>query len=236
MSPLASVLLTIVWGGVVAVDAAPFLQLLLSQPFVAGAVTGALWGRMEIGLELGAILQLFSLGVLPVGGRAPEDFPVGTVVGTAAACVLTRLDPVASAQGGPLLYGLLAAFVTALVGRPLLVALRHRNERIARWVEDELAAGRLESLGRAQAAGIAQTFALGGLWTALAVTLFVLVGRALFEHSGLAFGRAWHAGAPLVWGFGAGLVVKGLTRGRRPQILFWCTLVTFIALRLWTSG
>ena len=35
---------------------------------------------------------------------------------------------------------------------------------------------------------------------------------------------------------GAGLVVKGRTRGRRPQILFWCTLVTFIALRLWTSG
>ena len=232
---MRSVLLTLLWGGIVAVDAAPFLQVLLSQPFVAGAVTGAIWGRLEVGLELGAILQLFSLGVLPVGGRAPEDFPVGTVVGTAAACILTRLDPVASAQGGPLLFGLLAAFVTALAGRPLLVALRHRNEGLARWVESELAAGRLSALGRAQVAGIVQTFALGALWTALAVTVFALVGRALFAQSGLAFGRAWQAGAPLVWGFGAGLVVKGLTRGRRPQVIFWCTLVAFVALRLWAS-
>jgi mannose/fructose/N-acetylgalactosamine-specific phosphotransferase system component IIC len=236
VSPLASVLATLLWGGIVAVDTAAFLQLLLSQPFVAGAVTGALWGRMEVGLELGAILQLFSLGVLPVGGRAPEDFPVGTVVGTAAACALTRLDPVASAQGGPLLFGLLAAFVTALCGRPLLVLLRHRNEGLARWVEDELAQGHLRALGRAQVAGIAQTFAFGALWTAVALTVSALVGRALFAHSGIAFGRAWQAGSPLLWGFGAGLVVKGLTRGRRQQILFWCALVTFLALRLWLSA
>jgi mannose/fructose/N-acetylgalactosamine-specific phosphotransferase system component IIC len=190
VSPLASVLATIVWGGIVAVDTAAFLQLLLSQPFVAGAVTGALFGRMEVGLELGAILQLFSLGVLPVGGRAPEDFPVGTVVGTAAACALTRLDPVASAQGGPLVFGLLAAFVTALCGRPLLVLLRHRNEGLARWVEDELAAGRLGALGRAQVAGIAQTFAFGALWTAVALTVSTLVGRALVTFLAL---RLWLA-------------------------------------------
>jgi mannose/fructose/N-acetylgalactosamine-specific phosphotransferase system component IIC len=236
VSPLAAVFATILWGGIVAADTAAFLQLLLSQPFVAGAVTGALWGRMEVGLELGAILQLFSLGVLPVGGRPPEDFPIGTVVGTAAACALTRLDPVASAQGGPLLYGLLAAFVTALLGRPLLVWLRHRNEGLARWVEDELGRGHLAALGRAQASGVAQTFAVGVLWTALALCLFTFAGRALFAHSGIAFGRAWQAGSPLLWGFGAGLVVKGLTRGRRPQVLFWCALVTFLALRLWMSA
>jgi mannose/fructose/N-acetylgalactosamine-specific phosphotransferase system component IIC len=192
VSPLASVLATLLWGGIVAVDTAAFLQLLLSQPFVAGAVTGALWGRMEVGLELGAILQLFSLGVLPVAG-APEDFPIGTVVGTAAACALTRLDPVASAQGGPLVTGSLAAFVTALCGRPLLVLLRHRNEDLARWVESELAqAACVRSV--AQLAGIAQTFAFGTLWTAVALTVSALVGRALFAHSGIAFGRAWHAG------------------------------------------
>ena len=236
MSPLVSVVLTLLWGGIAYADTAAFLQLLLSQPFVAGAVTGAIWGRMEVGLELGALLQLFSLGVLPVGGRPPEDFPVGTVVGVAVACALTRLDPVASAQGGPLLFGLLAAFVTALLGRPLLVWLRHRNEHLARWVEDELASGRLAALGRAQAAGVVQTFAVGILWTALALSLFTFAGRALFAHSGLAFGRAWQVGAPLAWGFGAGLVIKGLTRGRKPQILFWCALVAFVALRLWLAA
>jgi len=236
VSPLGSIVATLVWGGIVAVDAAPLFQLMLSQPFVAGAITGALWGRMEIGLELGAILQLFSLGVLPVGGRAPEDFPVGTVVGTAAACALTRLDPVASAQGGPLVYGLLAAFVSALFGRPLLVLLRHRNEELARWVESELSAGHFKALGRAQLAGVVQTFAFGVLWTAVALSVAALAGRLLFAHSGIAFGRAWHAGSPLLWGFGAGLVVKGLTRGRRPQVIFWCALVAFLTLRLWMAA
>jgi mannose/fructose/N-acetylgalactosamine-specific phosphotransferase system component IIC len=235
VNPLASVALTLLWGGLVAADTAAFLQLLLSQPFVAGAVTGALWGRMEVGLEIGAILQLFSLGVLPVGGRAPEDFPVGTVVGVAAACFLTRVDPVASAQGGPLLFGLLVAFVVALVGRPLLVWLRHRNERLARWVEQELAAGNLAALGRAQSAGIAQTFAFGLLWTALALCAAAWVGQALFAHASVAFGRAWHVGSPLLWGFGAGLVTKGLTRGRKAQVVFWCALVAFVALRLWST-
>jgi mannose/fructose/N-acetylgalactosamine-specific phosphotransferase system component IIC len=235
MSPLASVIGTVLWGGLVAADTAAFLQLLLSQPFVAGAVTGALWGRMEVGLEIGAILQLFSLGVLPVGGRAPEDFPAGTVVGVAAACILTRIDPVASAQGGPLLFGLLAAFVTALVGRPLLVWIRHRNERLARWVEDELAQGRLSALGRAQWAGVAQTYGFGALWTALALALAAWIGTALFAHASVAFGRAWHVGSPLLWGFGAGLVTRGLTRGRKAQVVFWCALVLFVALRLWMA-
>lgn len=236
MSTAASILLSALWGGIVATDTAALFQVLVSQPFIAGAVTGALWGRMEVGLEIGAILQLFSLGVLPVGGRAPEDFPVGSVVGVAAACLLTRIDPVASAQGGPLLFGLLAAFVTALAGRPMLVWIRHRNEHLARWVEDELARGNLAALGRAQWAGIAQTFAFGVLWTSVALALFTLVGQALFVHASVAFGRAWHVGSPLLWGFGAGLVTRGLTRGRKAQVVFWIALVAFVGLRLWVPS
>lgn len=235
MSAVPAVLLTLLWGGIVAADSAAFLQLLLSQPFVAGAVTGALWGHAALGCELGAILQLFSLGVLPIGGRAPEDFPVGTVVGVATAAILADVDRVASAQGGPLLYGLFAAFVTALVGRSLLVRMRHRNERLAHWVESELSRGNLGALARAQWAGVGQTFAVGVAWTALALTGFAFLGEALFVRSGVAFGRAWQAGSPLLWGFGIGSVARGLTRGRRARVVFWCALAAFLALRLWVA-
>ncbi|MEP7028820.1 MAG: PTS sugar transporter subunit IIC [Candidatus Eisenbacteria bacterium] len=236
MNALPAVGWTLLWGGVVAADSSAFLQLMLAQPFVAGAVTGAIWGHLALGCELGAILQLFSLGVLPVGGRAPEDFPVGTVVGVATAAIVTGANPVASAQGGPLLFGLFAAFVTALVGRSILVWLRHRNELLARWVESELAAGRLAALARAQWAGVAQTFALGVAWTALALTLFSLLGEALFARAGVAFGRAWQVGSPLVWGFGIGSVARGLARGRRARLVFWTSLIAFLALRLWEAA
>jgi hypothetical protein len=140
---------------------------------------------------------------------------------------------VASAQGGPLLFGLVAAFVTALAGRSLLVWLRHRNEGLARWTEERLAAGDLGALDRAQWAGAAQTFAVGTAWTAVALSLFTLLGEGLFRGGAFAFGRAWQLGSPILWGFGIGSVARGLTRGNRARIVFWTALVGFVALRLW---
>ena len=236
MSAALTLVLTVLWGGIVAADTAAFLQLLLSQPLVAATVTGLLWGRVDLGCEVGALLQLFALGVLPVGGRAPEDFAVGSVAGTATAAILERTDPVASAQGGPVLFGLLAAFVTALLGRVVVGWVRHRNERLARWVEGELEQGRLSALARAQWAGVAQTFAVGTAWTAVAVAVWAIAGRAVFARASFAFGSAYRIASPLLWGFGAGSVAHGLSRGRRGGTVFWFALVVFLALRLWTAS
>jgi mannose/fructose/N-acetylgalactosamine-specific phosphotransferase system component IIC len=185
---------------------------------------------------VGALLQLFALGVLPVGGRAPEDFAVGSVAGTATAAILERTDPVASAQGGPVLFGLLAAFVTALLGRIVVSWVRHQNERLARWVERELEQGRLSALGRAQWAGVALTVAVGVAWTGAAVAAWSLLGRSVFAHQSLAFGSAYRIASPLLWGFGAGSVAHGLSRGRRAGTVFWLALVVFVAVRLWTGA
>ncbi len=236
MNPLPAIVATLVWGGWVAVDTTAFLQLLLSQPIVAGPVAGAIWGRFDIGLELGAILQLFACGTLPLGGRTPEDFPVGTVVGVSVASGLDLTLPVASAQGGPLLYGLLVAFVVALLGKPITVWQRRANDGVARWCEAELAAGNLAALGRAQWGGVAFAYGTGVVWTGLALLLAGSLGVSLFRAQGVALGQAWHLGSPLLWGFGAGLVTRGFVRGRRPGVFFWAALVAFLALRLMEGG
>jgi mannose/fructose/N-acetylgalactosamine-specific phosphotransferase system component IIC len=232
VSALGAVFATLLWGAWVAADATAFVQLLVSQPLVAGAVTGWLWQRPEIGLELGALLQLFACGVLPLGGRTPEDFPTGTVAGVAVACAIDRAVPLASAQGGPLLYGALVAFAVALLGKPLLVWQRRRNERLARWCEAELERGHLAALGRAQAAGVAQAAAMGLAWTAACLLVFGLLSGPLFRAQGVALGQAWHLGSPLLWGFGAGLVARNFVRGRRPGVFFWIALTVFLLLRL----
>ena len=229
---LPAVLGTLVWGAWVAADATAFVQLLVSQPIVAGTVTGWLWGRPEIGLELGAMLQLFACGVLPLGGRTPEDFPAGAVVGVAVASAVDRGLPVASAQGGPLLYGACVAFAVALLGKPLLVWQRRRNERLAAWCEVELASGNLGALGRAQVAGVAQAAAVGLAWTGAAMLVFGALASPLFRIQGVALGQAWHVGSPLLWGFGAGLVARNFVRGRRPTVFFWISLTAFLLLRL----
>lgn len=232
MNAIPAIVATLVWGGWVAADATAFLQILVSQPIVAGAVAGTLWGRPEIGLELGAILQLFACGTLPLGGRTPEDFPIGTVVGTATASALDALLPVASAQGGPLLFGLLVAFVVALAGKPIIVWQRRMNVGVARWCEAELERGRLGALSQAQWGGVGIAFGTGILWTSLALLLAMSVGFALFRTHDVAMGQAWHLGSPLLWGFGVGLVTRVFVRGRRPGFFFWIALVAFLFLRL----
>jgi mannose/fructose/N-acetylgalactosamine-specific phosphotransferase system component IIC len=232
VTALGTIFATLLWGAWVAADATAFVQLLISQPLVAGAVTGWLWQRPEIGLELGALLQLFACGVLPLGGRTPEDFPTGTVAGVAVACAIDRAFPLASAQGGPLLYGALVAFAVALLGKPLLVWQRRRNERLARWCEAELERGHLGALARAQVAGVAQAAALGLAWTALALLGFGLLAGPLFRAQGVALGQAWHLGSPLLWGFGGGLVARNFVRGRRPGVFFWIALTVFLLVRL----
>ncbi len=232
MNPLAAVLGTLAWGAWVAADATAFVQLLVSQPIVAGTVTGWIWGRPEIGLELGAILQLFACGVLPLGGRTPEDFPAGTVVGVAVASSIDLGMPVASAQGGPLRYGGATAFAVALLGKPFLVWQRRRNERLAAWCEGELVAGHLGALARAQAAGVAQAAAIGFAWTGVAMLAFGAIAGPLFRMQGVALGQAWHFASPILWGFGAGLVTRNFVRGRRPTVFFWIALTAFLLLRL----
>ena len=232
MNPLLSILGTFVWGGIVAADTAAFVQLLVSQPLVAGFVTGALWGRPEVGLEIGSILQLFACGTLPIGGRTPEDFATGAVVGVGAACLLERAQPIASAQGGPLAFGLLAAFAVALVGKTWIAWQRRHNEGLARWCEERLAAGDLGALGRAHGAGVATAFGIGVAWTAIAFALVHGAGDRLMDRQGVAFGQAWQLGGPVLWGFGAGAVARNFVQGRRPGVFFWLALVAFLLVRL----
>jgi mannose/fructose/N-acetylgalactosamine-specific phosphotransferase system component IIC len=235
VSSLVSILGTLAWGGVVAADTAAWVQLLVSQPLVAGFVTGCLWGRPEVGLELGAILQLFACGTLPIGGRTPEDFATGSVVGVAAACLLERAQPIASAQGGPLMFGVLAAFAVALVGKSWIAWQRRHNEGLARWCEQRLALGDLTALGRAQWAGVATAFSIGVLWTAVAFALVQSAGDRLMDRQGVAFGQAWQVGAPVLWGFGAGAVARNFVQGRKPGLFFWIALVAFLLVRLVTA-
>jgi hypothetical protein len=229
---LPAMLATLLWGGIVAADTAAFLQLLLSQPFVAGTVTGALWGRLALGCEMGAILQLFALGTLPLGGRTPEDFPVGAVVGVAVAAILDRTFPIASAQGGPILYGLGVAFLVALAGKPVL-AWQRAAQRTAR------ALGRARTRGRSPQG--ARACAVGGRRAGVRDRRRVDGDRA---RSRVACGPAAvpapgrRVRARVAPGLSARLGVRRGTRDARhvarqaSRLLFWIMLVAFLAVRL----
>ena len=70
-------------GGVVGLDATSFPQAMWSRPLVAGTAAGLLLGRPASGLIIGALVEVFSLLILPFGAaRYPES---GTAAAAAAA-------------------------------------------------------------------------------------------------------------------------------------------------------
>ena len=71
-------------GGLLALDATSVGQFMISRPLVAGTLAGWWLGDPAVGLEVGAILELFHLAGVPAGGsRVPESGPA-TVVAAAA--------------------------------------------------------------------------------------------------------------------------------------------------------
>lgn len=107
----------VVLGGLLALDATSVGQFMVSRPLVAGTLTGWWLGDPALGLEVGAMLELFHLAGVPAGGsRIPETGPASVV---AVAVAL-------SAGGLPgLALGLGAGLVVAELGGMTVGLQRH---------------------------------------------------------------------------------------------------------------
>lgn len=120
-------------GGLVGLDATAFPQVMISRPLVAGTLTGLLLGQPAEGAMLGAILEIFDLGILPVGAARYPDSGTATVSAAAAyaSVPLHGLDP------GVLLLAIMFGLAWEGVTGASTVWLRRLNERLVlstpRW-------------------------------------------------------------------------------------------------------
>ena len=114
-------------GGIVALDASSFGQLMLSRPLVSGALAGVIVGMPLEGALVGAMLEALSLSILPVGAaKYPET---GTAAVAAVGTLgISGVDPTPASLLLIVVYGLLwqrAAGATVVGGR-------YVNERLVR--------------------------------------------------------------------------------------------------------
>ena len=65
-------------------------QLLAFNTIIVGWLTGLVCGDTLLGLQIGATLQLMSMGVVAVGGSSMPDYPVAAIIATAIACSTGR--------------------------------------------------------------------------------------------------------------------------------------------------
>ena len=123
---MSSWLALAVLGGLVGLDTTSFPQIMISRPVVAGALTGALFGRPLEGVAVGFLIEAFSLIVLPVGAaRYPES---GTAAVAATGAYLAAVPP--GVHAGPLVLVLAFALGWERLTGSTVVLHRRNNGRI----------------------------------------------------------------------------------------------------------
>lgn len=128
---LTAVLLT-AWAIVCTFDMLGSKVLLAWRPLIAGTGAGIIVGDLNLGMAIGATLELTALGVYTYGGTTTPDYQTGAIVGTALASVAGGTLPAETAIG--LTIGLPAAVLLASldpIGRFLTTFWIHRADRLA---------------------------------------------------------------------------------------------------------
>ena len=230
--------LTILLGGLAALDATPVAQTLLSQPLVTATLLGAVWGDWKLALEVGVVLQILAASTLPVGARTPEDYATGGVVGTGLALGLASHEPFAPARDACALIGVLAGFLAATGGVPLIKWQRRLNEGLSRWCEDAVRGGDERALATAHGAAVVLAFGVGVSYTAVCLGLGMWALGALPEYHSLQLARAWGLAQPLWLGFGLAQVLNAFLQRRLLRAaLFGVALIgTWLVLVVGTTS
>jgi mannose/fructose/N-acetylgalactosamine-specific phosphotransferase system component IIC len=113
-------------GGVVALDSTSCAQSMISRPLVAGPLMGLVLGEPAAGAMVGAVLEVFHLGILPIGAaRYPE---AGTAAVTAT-WAYTALDAV---HGSALLLAIAFALLWERLTGASVVKFRELNDHVLR--------------------------------------------------------------------------------------------------------
>ncbi len=207
-------LLTLLLGGVAALDATPVAQTLLSQPLVTSTLLGILWGDWSTAMSVGVVLQILAASTLPIGARTPEDYATGGVAGTGVALALAHGVTVQPWRDAAELAGAIVGMLAATSGVPLIRWQRRRNEGLSRWCEAEILAGNERAPAMASLAGAAMAFAVGVALCAAWLAAGTIGLRGIVENESLRLGRAWTLAQPLWLGFGMAQLLHAFVQRR----------------------
>ncbi|MFB3896992.1 MAG: PTS sugar transporter subunit IIC [bacterium] len=77
-------------GGLIFLDSSSVAQIMISQPIVCAPLIGWYLGNWQIGLLIGALLELLWIGKLPIGSHIPPEAPISAMTATIIYIFLTR--------------------------------------------------------------------------------------------------------------------------------------------------
>ena len=86
---------------------------MIKRPLVMGTLTGLVLGDLQLGITMGASLEVIFLGITSIGGALPSDSFTGSIFGTAFAILTNQGIEVAMALAVPI--SLLSTTLTTVI-------------------------------------------------------------------------------------------------------------------------
>src|SRR3990172_6440621 len=152
-------MLEVIWvafaGALISLDRTAFLQIMVSQPLVAGTLVGFLLGAPVTGLIIGSALELLWIGTVPVGGSVPPNETVAAVIATAISIMVG--SDMGLVQPPPLsltAFSVLLSIPLAILGQRVDIFVRSYNRRFALKADRLLESGDLPGIGRQNLKGL----------------------------------------------------------------------------------
>lgn len=161
------VLLTSVWGGLMALERRAFLQAMISRPLVAATITGALLTDVQAGLFVGVVFELLHLGGASLGGAHADHDTLPAVAGASLAAA-AALD--SGTESGPAHWAV-AILLCAPFGRAGLLLENRLDARARKYygrAKDAAEAGNLRRAARQNLRAMWPQFVFYGLICGLA--------------------------------------------------------------------
>lgn len=134
----------------------------LTQPVIAGMISGLIMGDLATGLMVGGTLQLMRLGIAAFGGASVPDYFTGAVLGTAFAVI--------SGKGAE--YGIGLAVPVSLLMLQLDVAARFCNVFLLHQIDKAIDKLQIKKIPKLVLSGSI----LWGLSRAVPILLMLLIG------------------------------------------------------------
>jgi PTS system mannose-specific IIC component len=229
------VLLTALWGGLMALERRAFLQAMVSRPLVASTVVGLLLEDIGAGLFVGLLFELLHLGGASLGGSHPDHDTLPAVAGAALAA---QMGDASGTDSTAAMWSLavLICLPMGQAGRALEVRLDERARKYFGRAVSAVDAGDLRRAARQNLRAMWPQFLFYGLLCGLAAELGSLI--APLEQTlplGVLRGLAW---AYPAMGTGAAAIAVRGTQARHRFVVAGvaATAAWVVAFGSWYRG
>lgn len=154
-------------SGLIFLDSSAVAQIMISQPLVCAPLIGWYLGNWQIGLLIGALLELLWIGKLPIGSHIPPEAPISAMTATIIYIFLSReiQGPVGTfVLAISICFGILNGFL----GGELTIKIRKFNNRF------NLMADRYAAAGSYSGIELIGLLSVGLIW--LTATILICLG------------------------------------------------------------